>query len=186
MHAMESFLAPSPSIFTTLFRKPIWLLQVIAAAIPFLLYNGESTVRPKITAFHEALKSDPETKDLKVGSAGFCWGGKYTTLLCQEEGLVTAGFTAHPSKMKFPDDWDKVRKPLSIAIGDVDLGIKIEMVREIKRVLEGKEDVVNEVVIMPGAKHGFAVRADPKDEGQMKSAEEAKVQALSWFAKWLV
>ena len=57
------------------------------------------------------------------------------------------------------------------------------MVNDIKALLEKKKDQ-NEVVIYPGAKHGFAVRADPKDEGQMKSAGEAQVQAISWFAKW--
>jgi hypothetical protein len=72
MHAMESFLAPSPSIFTTIFYKPFWLFRAAAAFIPFLIYNGESTIKPKIFTFHEALRSDPETKSLKLGSAGFC------------------------------------------------------------------------------------------------------------------
>ncbi len=95
-------------------------------------------------------------------------------------------FTAHPSPMKFPDEWEKVSKPLSLAIGDVDMGIKVERVREIKAVLEKKNDGQNEVVIYEGAKHGFAVRADPADEGQTKSANEARDQALKWFGKWLV
>ena len=188
MHAMDSFLAPSPSIFTTIFYKPIWLLKfVFFAAIPFLLSNKEASIAPKIYSFHQALRNDPELKGLKIGSAGYCWGGKYTTLLCQSSGLVDAGFTAHPSKMKFPDEYEKVQKPLSIAIGDVDMGIKVELVREMKNLLEDEKlGGRNEVVIMPGAKHGFAVRADPKDEGQTKSAEEAKVQAIEWFRKWLV
>lgn len=46
--------------------------------------------------------------------------------------------------------------------------------------------LVFQVVIYEGAKHGFAVRADPADEGQTKSANEAKEQALRWFGKWLV
>jgi dienelactone hydrolase len=90
--------------------------------------------------------------------------------------------------MKFPQDWDKVKKPLSIAIGDVDMGIKIDMVKDIKILLEGesKPKGQNEVVIYPGAKHGFAVRADPKDDVQTKSAGEALKQAINWFTKWMV
>lgn len=185
---MESLLAPSPSIFTTIFYKPLWLLRVIGAAVTFLFYNGESVIKPKTFQFHEALRSDPETKSLKIGSAGFCWGGKYTIHLAQEPNLIDVGFTAHPSKMKFPEDWDKLQKPLSIAIGDVDLGIKIDMVKDIKTLLEGqtKPKGQNEVVIYPGAKHGFAVRADPKDESQTKSAGEALKQAIDWFTKWMV
>ena len=184
-HAMESVLAPAPSIFTTIFYKPVWLTQVVWAAIPFLMKNGEGVVKPRIWKFHEGVRKDPETSALKVGSAGFCWGGKYTTLLCLEDNLIDAGFTAHPSKVKFPEEYEMVKKPLAIAIGDVDMGINIAMVKKIKALLEKKEDVQCEVTIYPGAKHGFAVRADPKDEGQTKSAAEAEKQAISWFTKWL-
>ena len=187
MHAMESLLAASPSIFTTIFYKPIWLFKAIAAFVPFLMFNAESVIKPKVVSFHEALRSDPETKYLKIGSAGFCWGGKHTILLSQEPNLIDVGFTAHPSNVKFPEDWDKVQKPLSIAIGDVDLAIKIELVNDIKALLEGerKPKGQNEVVVYPEAKHGFAVRADPKDEGQTKSAGEALKQAVAWFGKWM-
>ena len=187
MQSMDIFLAPSPSIFTCML-KPFYLLHVVAAVIPALIVNRPSTIFPKLFAFHKAIREDPETKDLKVASAGFCWGGKYTIHLTQETDLVDAGFTAHPSKMAFPVDWDKVQKPLSVAIGDVDLGIKVDMVKDIKVLLEGetKPQGQNEVVILPGAKHGFAIRADPNDEGQVKSAGEATAQALAWFAKWLV
>lgn len=85
--------------------------------------------------------------------------------------------------MKFPDAYAKIKVPISIAIGDVDMGIPIKLVNEIKELLEEKER--NEVVVYEGAKHGFAVRADPKDEGQTKSAVEAKGQALRWFGRWL-
>jgi dienelactone hydrolase len=187
MHAMDNFLAPSPSIFTTIFKKPIWFFQFIAAAIPFLLFNRASSITPKVFTFHQAVRNDPETKGLKIGSAGFCWGGGYTIRLCQENELVDAGFTAHPSKMKFPNDWDKVQKPLSISIGDVDIGIKIDMAKDIKELLEEKKQKgQHEVVILPGAKHGFAVRANPKEEDQVKSAGEALTQALAWFGRWLV
>ncbi|KAG9231137.1 dienelactone hydrolase [Amylocarpus encephaloides] len=187
MHAMESLLAPSQSFFTTLFYKPIWLIRVIIAAIPFLLYNGEKVVKPKVFNFHQALKNDPATSKLSLGTAGFCWGGKYAILLSQQEGLIDAAFTAHPSKMKFPDDWEEVKVPLSVAIGDVDMGIKVDMVKDIKKLLEEeRKEGRHKLIIYPGAKHGFAVRANPKDECQTRSAQEAKAQALAWFGKWLV
>jgi dienelactone hydrolase len=61
------------------------------------------------------------------------------------------------------------------------------MVNDIKTLLEGegKPKEQNEVVIYPGAKHSFAVRADPKDEGQRKSGMEAMKQAVAWFGKWM-
>lgn len=187
MRSMDTFLAPSPSILTTLL-KPFYLLHVMSAAISFLMVNRQATITPKLFEFHRAIRADPETRDMKVASAGFCWGGKYTVYVAQEKGLVDAGFIAHPSKMAFPTDWDKVQKPLSMAIGDVDLSIKVDMVKDIKVLLEGetKPNGQNEVVILPGAKHGFAIRADLNNKDQVKSAREATAQALAWFAKWLV
>ena len=150
-------------------------------------FRSESTIKPKIFSFHEALRKDPETKTLKNGSAGFCWGGKYTAFLAQQLNLIDVGFIAHPSKAKFPEAWDTVQKPLSVTIGDVDRGIKIDMVKDIKTLLEGesKPKGQNEVVVYLRAKYGFAVRADPKDEGQVKSAREASKQAIAWFSKWM-
>jgi dienelactone hydrolase len=187
MHAMESLLSPSPSIFTTIFYKPVWLVKVIFAAIPFLVSNKNSIIEPKVNKFFEAIHADPTTSSLKVGVAGYCWGGRYTILLAQKENLVDAAFTAHPSKMEFPTEWDKIQKPISVAIGDVDMGIKIDMVRDIKKLLEEMKDGKrNEVVIYEGAKHGFAVRANPEDERQTKSQGEAKDQAIRWFTRWFV
>jgi dienelactone hydrolase len=186
MRSMDTLLAPSRSILTTLL-KPFYFLRVVSAAISFFMANRQSTIIPKLFAFHEAIRADPETRDLKVASAGFCWGGKYTIHVAQERDLVDAGFIAHPSNMAFPTDWDKVQKPLSMAIGDVDISIKVGMVKKIKILLEETKPYgQNEVVILPGAKHGFAIRADPNDKVQVQSAEEATAQALAWFDKWLV
>ena len=43
----------------------------------------------------------------------------------------------------------------------------------------------NEVVVMPGAKHGFAVRAVPDDGVQRGWADKAETQAIDWFTKYL-
>lgn len=185
METMDALLGPSPSIATTLFYKPVWAVKFAGAAIPFMARNRDAVVRPRIFDFHRAVRADPATAHLALGSAGYCWGGKYTIHLCQEDGIVDAGFAAHPSKMAFPDDWEKVVKPLAVAIGDVDMVIGIEGVKKIKELLEGRKDVESEVRVYEGAKHGFAVRADPKDEGQTKSAVESQKQSLDWFGKWL-
>ncbi|KFY14255.1 hypothetical protein V492_02740 [Pseudogymnoascus sp. VKM F-4246] len=175
METMDALLGPSPSWATTVFYKPVWAVKFAGAAIPFIARNRDAVVRPRIFDFHRAVRADPVTKDLKLGSTGYCWGGKYTIHLCQEEGMVDAGFAAHPSKMAFPEDWNKIVKPLAVAIGDVDMVIGIEDVKRIEGVLREKKDVETEVRVYEGAKHGFAVRADPKDEGQTRSAVESIV-----------
>ena len=53
-----------------------------------------------------------------------------------------------------------------------------------KEILEVKKKGDHEVVILPGAKHGFAVREDPTDPLQMEYAEKAEAQAVAWFGRW--
>ena len=187
---MESLLAPA-SPLTTLVCKPIWMFRVIAAAVPFFIANRYSVIKPRILAFHEALREDPDTSEMKIGSAGFCWGGLYTIELCQGGGesqlppLVDAGFVAHPSGVKIPGDFERVKVPLSVAVGDVDLAMKVELAREAKAILEKRGGQRHEVIIYPGAKHGFAVRANVAEARQAESSAGAEAQARAWFERWL-
>lgn len=56
------------------------------------------------------------------------------------------------------------------------------MIQQMKDVLEKKDD--HEVVIMQGAKHGFAIRTVPKDPLQMEHADKAEMHAINWFTRW--
>ena len=42
-----------------------------------------------------------------------------------------------------------------------------------------------EIKIYKGCKHGFAVRADPKNATEMQGMDAAEKQAVDWFKKWL-
>lgn len=61
---------------------------------------------------------------------------------------------------------------------------------EMQRILERKGGeaggVECEMVILEGAKHGFAIRTHPDDEVEMEMALRAEDQALAWFGKWLI
>lgn len=51
---------------------------------------------------------------------------------------------------------------------------------------EGRQAGKFDVKIIEGARHGFAVRGDPKDEDELKYAQMAEDQAVAWFERWLV
>ena len=128
---------------------------------------------------------------LPIGQAGFCWGGKYTALLCADtektpdgKSLIDCGFTAHPSRLEVPADLEAVKLPMSISVGDVDLAFKFSQVQEVQKIFERKGRDF-EIVVIPGAKHGFAIRGTEKDEVQAKQAKQAEDQAVDWFNKWL-
>jgi len=49
-----------------------------------------------------------------------------------------------------------------------------------------REGSQHEVIVLEGAKHGFAIRLDPEDEVQNRCAAKAEELALGWFSQWLV
>lgn len=85
--------------------------------------------------------------------------------------------------VSMPGDIEAVTLPLSVAVGNEDAAMKGPLIVQMKDILEKKKDD-HEVVIMPGADHGFAVRKDPKDPLQMEYADKAEVQAINWFSRW--
>jgi dienelactone hydrolase len=172
--------------------------------LPLAITVRPGIVIPRIKAYIIALRASPPVpfdqtpQSLKIGVAGFCWGGKYAILLCHNEPsgesvelgggegkpLVDCGFTGHPSFVTLPGDLDAVVAPLSIANGDMDMMLPGEKMVEAKRILDAKEGGgVHEAVIYEGATHGFSVRGDPKDPKQAEMGMKAEDQAVSWFKK---
>lgn len=85
-----------------------------------------------------------------------------------------------------PDDANAVTIPTSVAIGENDMAMKTPLINQMKEILEVKKKGDHEVVIIPGAKHGFSIRTHPDDAHEMECAEKAEVQAIEWFTKWFV
>jgi dienelactone hydrolase len=205
MQVVEKITKPA-SWFTTLFIKPILIIRAIFIALPFFIKNRPAVTKPRVFKFFQALRSSPPpfpTNNLKIGAAGFCFGGKYAVLLVQDtpssrvhaynpatgiaDGpltpLIDCAFTAHPSFLNVPADIDPVTRPLSVSVGNEDMALKSNLIIMMKDILEKKGDD-HECVLLPGAKHGFALRTDPKDEVQMGHAATAEKQAIDWFTKW--
>jgi dienelactone hydrolase len=202
---METLQKPG-SWFNAIFYKSFLILKTMTAVIPWLIGVRMSVVKPRVLSFFQALRTSPPpfpTKNLKIGAAGFCWGGKYTVILAQDapstrvvrdssqmttglQPLIDCGFTAHPSNLKMPSDIEAVTLPLSVAIGHTDMVMNEQTILKMKEILEVKKKGDHEVVIMPGAKHGFAVRTNPEDKHQMACAEQAEEQAVNWFSRWFV
>ena len=199
---MDKVTTPS-SWFTAIFYKPVWTVQLLSHAIPWKSKTNPTKTYPGVLSFIQALRTSTppfETSNLKIGAAGFCWGGKHTFLLAADKPssrvkrhesqldptinlpLLDAAFTAHPSYIDVPKDVDAITTPLSIAVGDEDMAMKAPLVRKMKEILDEKKGSY-EVIIFEGAKHGFAVRTHPEDEKEMECAKKAEDQAIEWFGK---
>lgn len=166
--------------------------SIAVAAVPFLVWNRAGVATPKIYDFLRAVRE--ENKGLKLGVAGFCWGGRYTVLLCSgqekmQDGspLVDCGYTAHPSSLAVPTDIEAVTLPLSIANGTEDIQLTKEKMDIVRPILEkkSKEGIDCELVVYEGAKHGFAVRSKEGDEREARQMKESIEQAVKFFEKHL-
>lgn len=193
------------SWFTTIFYKPIYISQAMAIGIPWKKKTAISITHPKVISFFQALRSSEPpfpTNNLKIGAAGFCWGGKHAVLLAQDnpssriqrhhsqakspatEALIDCAFAAHPSYIEVPNDIEAIKIPISVAVGDKDSAMKVPQINQMKEILESKNKDNFEVNILEGAKHGFASRTHPEDKIEMACANKAEVQAIDWFKKW--
>ena len=101
--------------------------------------------------------------------------------------LLDAAFAAHPSNVWLPNEIDAVQLPLSIIVGDQDFALRVESARKIQETFAAREEKgKQEMIILEGAKHGFAIRGDHSSELQIQQELQAQDQALDWFATWLV
>lgn len=134
----------------------------------------------------------------KLGIAGICLGGQWSSRLCAEhatEGggshLVGAHFTAQPSNVdpgEFARLANRFKVPQSLALGDRDADLPIDQAHDLetnlRRVYRDNLDRL-EVRIYEGCGRGFALRVDSQtDENEM--ADIALEQAVAWFRRWLV
>ncbi|KAK5047826.1 hypothetical protein LTR84_006491 [Exophiala bonariae] len=170
-----------------------YFIKVVIDFVPHLIRNRFGVCWPRVTSFLRALREDKSTT-LPVGIAGFCWGGLYPFILNHDRPdaktkdgrpLADAFFAAHASSVTVPGDMEAITMNLSYAIGDDDAVMNMQQVRQLQEILARKENVDSEVVIYPGAQHGFAVRASrtEPDAKETKQAEEAEKQAVAWFQR---
>lgn len=170
-------------------------------------YTRPSACCPNINAFLTGLRTDAASQSLPIGSAGFCWGGLYSIRLAHEDAvcevvvpaadaeqedakpamtkkpLIDAAFLAHPQPLKFPNDFDRVVRPVSVAIGTKDWCTSVKQIDVMQQLLAKRKEagVETQVVVYDGAGHGFAVRYDKGNENLAEQAEKAEDQAVEWF-----
>jgi dienelactone hydrolase len=177
-------------------RRALAGLQATSVMLPMLVRTWN--MPPQLLAYTRAVKGElPEGG--RIGVAGFCWGGYQSIELSKKaavEGgdtpIVDAHFVAHPSGVDVPGalvaSSAKFRVPTSVAIGDRDLMVPKTAIPSLEKSLAdvfGNDKTLYEVVLYEGCTHGFAVRADPKQEVEDKGAIEAAAQAQRWFRKHL-
>ncbi|KAL9581347.1 MAG: hypothetical protein Q9212_003952 [Teloschistes hypoglaucus] len=169
------------------FWKPYYVIRVLIGILPVRIWASFPSTMPQVTSFVTALR-DNEAANLPIGAAGYCWGGKHVLNLASGDAirngkpLIDVAFVAHPSYIVVPDEIHPIQRPLSVAVGDKDLVFKLKDVEQTKAIFAQKDDIPSEVIIYPGAQHGFAVRCNQENEEETRQGEEARKQAVNWFS----
>lgn len=168
---------PEPSVV----QKGVDGAKVAASLGPWVAKHREAVTKPILIKFIEAVKAEGG----KVGTVGFCWGGRYSILLCSDNDYpsLDAAVANHPSFLSVPDEVKAVNKPVLIQVGDSDAMLSADQAKECKEIFSGKAD--SEVTIFPGAVHGFTVRGDQNNEKEKQHKTEAADAAIKFLQKHL-
>jgi carboxymethylenebutenolidase len=103
----------------------------------------------------------------KVAILGFCFGGLYAHLGAARLGIDAAG-SFHGTKIgEYLGETDKITCPVSFHFGDEDPVVPMDEVEAIKKAYASHQNA--EIVVHPGATHGFAM---PYKEGYQAEAEK--------------
>nr|POE69597.1 endo-1,3-1,4-beta-d-glucanase [Quercus suber] len=138
--------------------------------------KGYEDAKPVLTA----LKSRGVSA---IGAAGFCWGGKVVAKLASSSD-IHAAVVLHPGKIT-EDEIDDVKVPIAILGAEIDHTSPPEQLKEFGKKLSEKSEFDSFVKIFPGVAHGWSVRYNLEDESAVKSAEEAQLDMLNWFTKYV-
>jgi len=119
----------------------------------------------------------------KIGSVGYCFGGKYVARYLAEGKGIDAGFAAHPSNTQ-AEEWDAVASPISIAFGDLDQSNTPENRTTIEEIFfDGNKTY--QTALFSNAEHGFAVRTNLSVPQKAFAQEGAYFQAVRWLDAWV-
>jgi dienelactone hydrolase len=149
---------------------------------PWAIKHRESVAKPIIDKFFREIKGT--TGVGKIGTIGFCWGGRHATLQVHANGLADAAVVCHPALLGIPKDIEAVTKPIAFAVGDKDSILDNKSVQQITDIL-AKTNVPHEVQIYKNQVHNFALRGDWSSEEDEKAMDEATKQGIDWLTKYL-
>jgi carboxymethylenebutenolidase len=123
----------------------------------------------------------------RLGVTGFCWGGRMTWLFADNQPKLRAAVAWYgpvntPRTELTPkvvmDIAPGIKVPVLGLYGEVDTGIKVADVEALRASLKAAASK-SEIVIYPGAQHGF--NADYRPSYNKEAAEDGWKRMLAWF-----
>ena len=130
------------------------------------------------------LQARADVRKDRIGSIGWCMGGRYSLALATEEptlAAVVAYYGAPPTDL---DAIGRIRAPVLGNYGGDDKGPSPEQVRLFEDLLKKAGKPVD-IKIYPGAGHAFANVNNPWGGYRKEAAEDARTRTKAFLAKYL-
>jgi carboxymethylenebutenolidase len=133
-----------------------------------------------------ALKNKGDSK--RVAVTGFCWGGRQAWLYTAHNPDVSAGIAWYGHMVRKEGN-TQPKHPVEVAAafkgrmlglyGELDKGIQQSQIDAMRQALKEAGDTKSEIVVYPGADHGFL--ADYRPSYNEAAAKDAWARCLAWL-----
>ena len=163
------------------------IMQIVGAA-------GYEQVMGDISATLDWVSQQLWANGDKVGITGWCWGGKVVWQACARFAVIDAGVAwygrlapapdATPAQISGGQPWpvdlaDDLKCPVLGLYGAEDRGIPLPSVEAMRSALARAGQTSSEIVVYPGAPHGF--HADYRDSYRASDAADGWSKLLAFF-----
>lgn len=161
------------------------IMKIVATAT-------DAQVTGDIKAALDWLKAQSFADAKRVAVTGYCWGGAVTWEACARfaefrcgvawYGRLTSGMSPADASNRNPLDLaPELKAPVLGLYGEKDNGIPLTDVEKMKAALAAAGKTGSDIIVYPGAQHGF--HADYRPSYNKEAAEDAWGKMLAFFKK---
>ena len=147
-----------------------------------LVQKYAPTAPDDLCKVYDALKSHPDCTG-KVGSVGFCFGGRMSLGLGINRPLDAICTFYGGGMQQLFDQLGSLKSPVLGLFGDKDVSIPVGTVEQFDRLL-GEIGVHHEVIVYPDSGHAFFRDSDPKVY-KPEASRDAWIRVTNFFSKHL-
>ncbi|MDO8684962.1 MAG: dienelactone hydrolase family protein [Armatimonadota bacterium] len=142
-----------------------------------------SSALAQLLAAADYLRVLPYVPDDKVGSIGWCFGGRQSLNLALNDPKLAAAVIYYGQLVTDPKELAKIKAAVLGIFGEADESIPMDAVREFDKALT-EAGVRHEIYTYPGAGHAFA---NPTQSQRYKpeAAADAWKKTIAFLAKYL-
>ena len=161
------------------------IMQIVSKAT-------DAQVTGDIKAALDWLKAQPFADARRIAVTGFCWGGAVTWEAVARfpdfkagvawYGRLSSGMSPGDASNKNPLDLaGDLKAPVLGLYAEKDSGIPLSDVEKMKAALKAAGKTTSDIIVYPGAQHGF--HADYRPSYKKDAAEDGWAKMLAFFKK---